>query len=103
MRRANHPDLEGYIAALSRGQDAPHTDEVLTREEQLEELVMLSLRTTGGLALSDLRSFGDAAVQRISKRVAPYLARGEMVSTHRGYALTLAGFQIADYIIADLL
>ena len=103
VRRANHPDLEGYIAALSRGEDAPHTDEVLTREEQLEELVMLSLRTAGGLALSDLRSFGDAAVQRISKRVAPYLARGEMVSTHRGYALTLAGFQIADYIIADLL
>lgn len=102
-RRANHPDLKVYVKALGRGEDAPHAVETLTREEQLEETVMLSLRTVRGLTLGDLAPFGDAVIERIRRRLAPYVARGEVASSSQGYTLTPEGFLIADYIIASLL
>ena len=76
--------------------------EVLTPVQQLNEYIMISLRTMEGCDLRQVSErFGDAAAQQLKKRAQRYALEGTMTVTER-LILTKEGKLLADGIAADL-
>ena len=53
-RYRNTSDIHGYVQAVERGDSVVSEVEKLTREDEIEEIVMLGLRTAKGVRLADL-------------------------------------------------
>ena len=106
VRRWNVADLKKYVEGAPPSplpSQGWYESEVLTSEEQLEELVMLRLRTRAGLPLAEVEErFGRARRQALEarlRRVNPenyVLADGVLRLTH-------AGVLVADAVIAELM
>ena len=76
--------------------------EVLTPVQQLNEYIMISLRTMEGSDLSYVAGrFGAQAAQELEKRAALHIRSGNMILTER-LILTQGGKLLADGIAADL-
>ena len=112
LRRANPADLFGYLARFapesgattSSSDGAFYTEERLSAEERREERVMLSLRTSEGLALADYAAdFGSEALSELMRQAAPHIAAGRLRQAADRITLTSDGILIADRVIVDLL
>jgi oxygen-independent coproporphyrinogen-3 oxidase len=90
-----------YIAGWAGGGlDAER--EVLTPVQQLNEYIMISLRTMEGCDLRVVSErFGEEAAGELGKKAELYTREGKMVSEDR-LVLTQAGKLLADGIAADL-
>ena len=93
-RSWNPDNLEEYIRAMERGEDAA-TRETLTDTDLYNERIMLGLRTAEGIALNELH---DPALAQ------PFIERGLLRRTpdNRLFA-TLQGIHILNRIIEDLM
>jgi oxygen-independent coproporphyrinogen-3 oxidase len=86
-----------YIAGM-----AGDEKEVLTPVQQLNEYIMISLRTMEGCDLRVVsQRFGEEAAGALSRKAERYIREGKMVSEDR-LVLTRAGKLLADGIAADL-
>lgn len=92
VRRANNPDLMAYLGALMKD-DVPHTDEVLTDNDRYNEQIMLGLRTSNGVAITE---------QRL-KDAQSYLEKGLLVMDNGRLRATQSGLNILNRIIEDLM
>ena len=93
-RSWNPDNLEEYIRAMERGEDAA-TDETLTDTDLYHERVMLGLRTTEGIAINELH---DPALAQ------PFIERGLLQETaDRRLIATISGIHILNRIIEDLM
>ena len=93
-RSWNPDNLEEYIRAMERGEDAA-TYETLTDTDLYNERIMLGLRTAEGIALSELHN--PAMAQ-------PYIERGLLRRTPENRLVaTLQGIHILNRIIEDLM
>ncbi len=77
--------------------------EILTPVQQLNEYIMISLRTMEGSDLDQIAAkFGEPAAREFSLRIQQYLSEGKAVVTGNRVRLTEEGKLLADGIAADL-
>lgn len=112
-RRANPPDLKGYISRFSypyikRNTDlerkpAFYAEEVLDNNELREEFLLTRLRLKQGFSLSEFRQlFGDEKYAEISERINILSERGMLVEKGGKVSLSEEGIMVGDSIILDL-
>lgn len=91
-----------YIKSIQQGV-IPFEIEVLTPEQQLNEYIMTSLRTTEGLSLSHIQQrWGLAKAGQLQKEAAIFLQDGRMLLQDDHLILTGKGKLFADGIAAEL-
>ncbi len=91
-----------YIKSLQQG-ELPFEKEVLQPADQLNEYIMISLRTMEGLQLNEVQArFGEEKRNVLKEKTKMYLANGQMTADSGKLRLTRAGKLYADGIAADL-
>ena len=90
-RSWNPDNLEEYIRAMERGEDAA-TYETLTDTDLYNERIMLGLRTAEGIAIEELH---DTAL------ATPFIERGLLRQTDNRFIATISGIHILNRIIED--
>jgi oxygen-independent coproporphyrinogen III oxidase len=91
-----------YIQALVQG-SIPAEEELLTTVQQLNEYIMISLRTMEGLDIHYAADkFGKAAAEKILVQSRRYINAGKLHATGSRLVLTNEGKLLADGIAADL-
>ena len=91
-----------YIAMLAGGTLPVAEKELLTPLQQLNEYIMIALRTLEGIDLAHItRSFGESAAKDIEERSRRYIQEEKMTAGNRLF-LTNKGKLLADGIAADL-
>lgn len=101
-RRWNIPNNNVYIKSVKEGVPDRET-EVLTPEQQLNEIIMISLRTRDGIDLDKIeKDWGEREKKRLQQDLSKYIKSG-LVQMQNHYAqLTDEGMLRADGIAADL-
>ncbi|MBK9381648.1 MAG: radical SAM family heme chaperone HemW [Chitinophagaceae bacterium] len=87
-----------YIESINKG-EIPFEKEVLTREQQLNEYIMIALRTSEGIDLGSLTNDEVANILKKSKR---YIDTLLLKQGNNHLVLTREGKLLADGIAADL-
>ncbi len=101
-RRWNIANNALYIKSLDKD-TVPFEEETLTFAQQLNEYVMISLRTTEGINLEKVKLFfGTAAEQYLLKSAEKWQAGNKLVLNDNHLMLTMQGKLFADGIAADL-
>ena len=99
-RQWNVANNAKYIAALENDGEFIAEKEILTPVQQLNEYIMISLRTRDGMDMSHLTArFGPEAARDVETRAQRYIKEGKMTAA---LALTTEGKLLADGIAADL-
>ena len=76
--------------------------ETLTRQEEMEEMAFLGLRTKEGVRLADFsKRFGKTFDEVYGDVIKRYTAMGMMQADDTHVALTLKGMEVANWIMAD--
>lgn len=92
------------LAAFLSGEDVTAERETPSREERLQEYVMLRLRLAEGIVEEDFSArFGVRFADRFADGLSPYLSRGLLLRTDKGYALSREGMLLSNAILSDLL
>ncbi len=97
VRRSNDTSLKDYVCSTA---DVPHQKEVLTPEEQYDELVMTRLRTALGLSLSLLTPEQRSYCMEMAE---PHIHSGYLVQDGLVLRLSRKGIFISNSIISDLM
>lgn len=100
-RQWNVANNNQYIQAIQQG-NIPSETEVLTREQQWNEYIMISLRTKEGMDLRKLKMQDEAKAASTEKKLEAYLNRGLIIRNQNQIQLTDNGMLLADGIAADL-
>jgi coproporphyrinogen III oxidase-like Fe-S oxidoreductase len=101
-RRRNTPRLNGYLAALARGERPERQVELLDERVREQERVMLGLRLDTGLSLSAARGVVDETVLARFERVGLACRRPARDGRDR-LVLTSRGRRLGGAVTADLL
>ena len=97
VRRSNDTSLKDYVRSTA---DVPHQNEVLTPEEQYDELVMTRLRTASGLHLGLLTPEQKSYCMKMAE---PHILRGDLLREGLVLRLSRKGIFISNSIISDLM
>jgi oxygen-independent coproporphyrinogen-3 oxidase len=101
-RQWNVANNAKYIAALENGGEFIAEKEILTSVQQLNEYIMISLRTMEGADLAHVAGrWGAEAAGDLAAKAERYIAEGKMRGAET-LALTMEGKLLADGIAADL-
>ena len=91
-----------YIQSLKNG-IIPFEEELLTVTQQLNEYIMISLRTIEGINLDIVKAkFGQDACNKLQKESKKWEQSGKLISKNENLLLTNEGKLFADGIAADL-
>lgn len=100
-RRFNRSSLNDYLAAPGC---PPHEREELSPEEQFNEMIFTSLRTSKGLDLEALeRRFGTSRRRYTETAARRSLVAGHLTLTGNRLRLTRAGLFVSDDVMSDLM
>ena len=101
VRRANTTDVQRY--AQSNG-NVPYNIETLSKFDQLNEMLFLSLRTSRGLNLSHFKkNFGEEVFQAVIQQAHPHIVHGRLKQDGDTLRLTEAGIFVSNDVLSDLL
>lgn len=100
-RQWNVANNQQYLAAINTN-NASFTLEILSKQDQVNELIMTNLRTSNGLNLNLADQLSQGAAEAILKDAQQFLNKNWLVQTNQLLALTRAGKLYADYIAAGL-
>ncbi len=100
-RQWNVANNQQYLAAINTNH-ASFTLEILSKQDQVNELIMTNLRTSNGLNLNLADQLSQGAAEAILKDARQFLNKNWLVQTNQLLALTRAGKLYADYIAAGL-
>ena len=91
-----------YIQSIEKD-IIPFEEEILTPTQQLNEYIMVSLRTIEGLDLDHVKlKFGERFSNHLLDNSKKYIAGNKMIIFNSKLALTKEGKLFADGIAADL-
>jgi oxygen-independent coproporphyrinogen-3 oxidase len=92
---------ERWLALVETRGNGLVVDEILTRTEQADELLLMGLRLTEGI---ELARYAEVAGKPLDPERIADLAQGGMVETtpERRLRVTAAGFPLLDAVVADL-
>ncbi|MBC7866360.1 MAG: radical SAM family heme chaperone HemW [Gloeobacteraceae cyanobacterium ES-bin-316] len=101
-RRWNISNNALYIKSIEQN-NIPFEEEILTATQQLNEYIMISLRTAEGLDIKKVeREFGEKEVNGILEKSVKYLNNKKLALVNNQLILTKEGRFFADGIAADL-
>lgn len=101
-RRWNAPNNNGYIRGINE-RSPRRESELLTASQQLNEYIMISLRTTEGMDLKKIEmNWGVTERQRAQQQIRGLVTRGLVEMRNDIVRLTDSGMLLADGISADL-
>jgi oxygen-independent coproporphyrinogen-3 oxidase len=101
-RQWNIANNQQYIHSLQQ-QVVPFEKELLSRTDQLNEFVMISLRTAEGINLNRLElNWGSEEKDRVIKETKPFINNGVMIREEEQLKLTESGMPLADGIASQL-
>jgi oxygen-independent coproporphyrinogen III oxidase len=101
-RQWNTANNMNYIEAVNKGRLANET-EVLTPDQQLNEYIMISLRTMEGMDLERLaKTWGKEKVVFVEEKLKAYADNGLIIRNDSNISLTNEGMLLADGIAAEL-
>ncbi|KAF0152938.1 MAG: oxygen-independent coproporphyrinogen III oxidase [Ignavibacteria bacterium] len=101
-RWKNYSSARFYIDAVNKKGNAAASEEDLTKEQMLDEYVMLALRSAG-LDLAELQNkFGNAWYQKNEKLIQKLITEKFLIPKRNKLALTSSGFAICDEILLKL-
>lgn len=102
IRRWNIANNALYIQSIEKG-IVPYEEETLTAVQQMNEMIMISLRTIEGLQADIFtEKFGDKALQALLKKASKYFKEELLVQEENFIRLTKKGKFLADGIAAGL-
>ena len=102
IRRWNISSNTLYIQSL-KNNIIPFEEEVLTQKQQLNEYIMISLRTMEGLNIKKVqKDYGEKEAEKILKESTKYLDQKLMEQQNEFVILTKKGKFLADGIAAEL-
>ena len=91
-----------YIQSLKKG-IIPFEEELLTVTQQLNEYIMISLRTMEGISLTIVaEKYGEIAIQKLQTGSKKWTLSGKLILINDSLVLTREGKLFADGIAADL-
>ena len=95
VRWENVADVHGYISAIKNNTSPVRTFEELTREDMIEEYIMLALRKTEGIEISRLREeFGYDILSHKSIELSALIKSGYVGINDNNLFITEKGFDI---------
>lgn len=97
VRRSNNASVKSYVFST---EDVPHQVEVLSHDEQYNELVMTRLRTVSGLPLSILTPEQKSYCLQMAE---PHLRCGYLFNENEALRLSRKGIFVSNSIISDLM
>ena len=97
VRRSNNASVISYVFST---EDVPHQVEVLSHDEQYNELVMTRLRTVSGLPLSILTPEQKSYCLQMAE---PHLRCGYLFNENEALRLSRKGIFVSNSIISDLM
>ena len=101
-RRWNVSNNAVYIASLMKN-ELPYEEEILTKQQQMNEYVMTSLRTMEGINLSKIKEdFGEKLCDEMLQSAAKYMNSGNLIVEQNWIKTTPKGKLLADGIAAAL-
>jgi oxygen-independent coproporphyrinogen-3 oxidase len=101
-RQWNIANNQQYIQSLLQ-QVVPFEKELLSRTDQLNEFVMISLRTAEGINLNRLElNWGSEEKDRVIKETTHFINNGVMIREEEQLKLTESGMPLADGIASQL-
>jgi len=104
VRRANTPDVRGYVQALRSGLAAPCNRERLGAREALAETLMLGLRLIEGVDRSAVRDrFVQDPLEAFPVSLERYAQMGALLITPSHLRIARSKLFVADTILADIL
>lgn len=99
VRSWNVADLDEYMDAIDRGQ-VPLTYDVLDEVSMYNDLLMISLRTSNGLHLSQLSALQQSYCLQNAK---PFIQSGLLIHRNGVLRLSEEGLFVSDMIICNLM
>ena len=101
-RRWNVANNAIYMDQISKN-IIPCEEEILTRNEKINERIMISLRTSKGLHLNDFKNMLNESENNIlSEKLAEFIKEGMIILAEDSYKLTQKGKLFADGIASEL-
>lgn len=101
-RRWNIANNALYISSIAQG-IIPFEEEVLTTTQQINEMIMIRLRTSSGLDIEAFKTtFGNDEANILTNNIAKHVASGTIQFDGQFYIITKKGKFLADGIAADL-
>lgn len=100
VRFGNSRDVEAYL----RGEEIVSERDRPSELERMNESVMLRMRLTEGISLSDFGArFGKRAAQRVQESLKKHEQGGFVRATADGFAFTPEGFLVSNAILSEIL
>ncbi len=100
IRYSNETSILKYIQNPTEHKE----EHALSLREELEEEIFLGFRRMCGVNVAEIeRKFGIDFEKKYSKILEKYVDSGHLRKTPEGYALTLDGVLVSNYILADFL
>lgn len=99
----NFSSLKRYISEIENSGFAVASSEMLTKEQMLDEFVMLSLRSKGLNREKFIELFGSEWLTKNENYFATLVESGLIVFSNNTYSLTSKGYAVCDEIITNLL
>lgn len=104
VRSRNHADLNLYCGLISEGKAPVESSETIDRRRAMEERVMMGLRLSEGLSLSEFNEeFGIDLVQEKNAEIGLLESQGFLIRDDDRLVISDPGLFIADEIIVKLL
>jgi oxygen-independent coproporphyrinogen-3 oxidase len=100
-RSWNVSNNAAYARSVHAGNPSFET-EILTREQKINEQIMISVRTSEGLDVSKMPATDEKYQNRLQSRLHQFVNNGLFLQSGTVYRLTDEGFLRADAIAADL-
>lgn len=100
-RQWNVANNNQYVESLNKG-IIPFEKEILTPTQQLNEYIMISLRTSGGINFNTLNEGYNISREEIIRKAGSYISSGQIYVTDAAIVLTDEGKLLADGIAANL-
>ncbi len=98
----NIANTSAYIDSVEKG-ESPHTSEILSETQALNEYVMTSLRTMWGCDLDNVAArWGNTRVDAIRRMAQKFIDKGLLEEMGSNLIITAKGKLFADGIAADL-
>lgn len=102
IRRWNIANLTTYINKINSG-EIYFEEESLTAEQEMNEHIMIALRTIEGINLKFFsEKFGEKNKERLSLNANKYLKKEQLQQTNEQLILTTSGKLLADHIASEL-
>ncbi|MBD3160713.1 MAG: radical SAM family heme chaperone HemW [Candidatus Eisenbacteria bacterium] len=104
VRRANLPDLIGYLSGIEGGGIPPREEERIDERRRFEERLLLGLRLREGVAWREIKGrFGEEAAEALRRAAAPWVDRGFLACDEERLRIEKEGWFVSNRLVGELI